>query len=51
MIRRTEKIYKKFCKTWDKNDKEQHSIVVRQRIWWFLFIPLFIHEEIIKSNM
>jgi hypothetical protein len=55
MIKRTERIYKDYQHTFFKKRKsfwkEEHLVSINRTTYWFLFIPIFIKEEIYNHNM
>jgi hypothetical protein len=54
MFRKTERIYKEGQKKWFKHgsfDKEITYQIVKRTTIWFLFIPLFYTETILKSDI
>lgn len=54
IIRKTERLYSERKKRWMKHgsfDKELTSQVVKRITIWFLFIPVFYTERIIKTDL
>ncbi len=54
IIRKTERLYKEGKRKWLKHgtfDKELTYQTVKRTTVWFLFIPLFYYEIIIKTDL
>jgi hypothetical protein len=55
MIRKTERIYKNYQRTFFKKSKsvykETHLVSIKRITYWFLFVPIFSKEEILSTNM
>ena len=61
IIRKTAKEQKRFTDTWmgiapelfskEDSSDDQHIEVVLVETWWFLFVPLYCRETVLRSNM
>ena len=54
IIRKTERIYKEGRKMWMKHGSHDNRLTyqtVKRVTIWFLFVPIFWYEQIIKSDL
>ncbi len=52
MIRKLEYYYKRYDKTTkNSGSKETHLVIIKRTTIWFLFIPIYWKEEIVRTNL
>ena len=55
MIRKTERIYKEYHRTFYRKNKslykETHTVTIMRTTYSLMYVPVFITEKILSTNM